>query len=149
MVYGRGAEEVRFCKKNKLNYEVIPGLTAGIAGSSLFSIPLTERNKCNMILFYAGKNGENGFPCIKTVKRVIDAGSPVIIYMGLRNLSQLAKDLMSGGLDEAVPLHILCRISQQTQETFTTALGEVEEFLESKRPDCPSTIIIGKNTGMI
>jgi uroporphyrin-III C-methyltransferase len=41
MVYSRGAEEISFCRKHQLNFEVIPGVTAAMAGASLFTTPLT------------------------------------------------------------------------------------------------------------
>ena len=149
MIYGRGAEEIRFCKKHNLNFEVVPGVTAGIAASSLFSIPLTERMKSNMVLFYSGKKNGDGFPGIEAMKNVLECGSPVIIYMGLNNLPQLANDLEKAGINSVTPIHILCNISQPAQKTFTTSLAEVGEFLRKRNPDCPSTVIIGENASVI
>jgi uroporphyrin-III C-methyltransferase len=52
MIFGRGAEEIRFCIENNLNYEVIPGVTSALGAASLYGIPLTERGKNSMVLFW-------------------------------------------------------------------------------------------------
>lgn len=144
MIYGRGAEEVRFCKTHKLNYEVIPGITAGIAASSLFSVPLTERGKNNMLLFYTGRPANNGFPDVKTMLGVLENGSPVLVYMGLNNLPALADELIGSGVSGSTPVQILSRVSQEDQQQYSTTLNALEGYLKDQQPETPSVIIIGK-----
>ncbi len=144
MIFGRGAEEIRFCKENNLNYEVIPGITAGIAGASLFSVPLTERGKNNMLLFYTGQNKNGGFSEIDSVAKIIQTGSPVLIYMGLGNLPELSEQLQKSGIEASTPVQIQSKISQHAQKNYSTNLGEVESFLQNYSPETPSVIIIGK-----
>jgi uroporphyrin-III C-methyltransferase len=149
MVFGRGAEEIRFCKQHGLNYEVIPGLTAGVAASSLFSLPLTERGKNNMILFYTGQDKGNGFPDLHTIAAVLKNGSPVLVYMGLKTLPELADQLMRNAVDAATPVQVLCKISQEDQVSLSSRLRDIEHLLQDERPPTPTMVIIGKNTGMI
>ena len=149
MIYGRGAEEIRFCKTNNLNYEVIPGITAGIAGASLFSVPLTERGKNNMLLFYTGRNETDGFPQLDTIVGIIKTGSPVVVYMGLNHLPELAKQLLNNGSEPSVPVRIWSKISQNNQRSYSTTLGEVNLFLEKNSPATPSVVVIGKNIAEI
>ncbi|MFB6343274.1 uroporphyrinogen-III C-methyltransferase [Saccharicrinis sp. FJH62] len=149
MVYGRGAEEIRFCKECGLNYEVIPGLTAGVAASSLFSLPLTERGKNNLILFYTGQDKGEGFPDIETTTNVLKNGSPVIVYMGLKTLPLLSPQLVKKGVDPSLPVQILSRISQKDQSHLSTTLADVSTLLSQEDPPTPTLVIIGRNTGMI
>ncbi len=145
MIFGRGAEEIRFCKKHNLNYEVIPGVTAGIAGASLFSVPLTERGKNNQVLFYTGRKGEDGFPGMDAVVKVLGSGSPVIVYMGLNVLPELAQDLSEHGISDSLPVQILSRISQSDQQGYSTTLGKLSSFFQENKPETPSIVIIGEN----
>ncbi|MCG6186865.1 MULTISPECIES: uroporphyrinogen-III C-methyltransferase [Maribellus] len=144
MIFARGAEEIRFCKENNLNYEVIPGITAATAGASIFSIPLTERQKSNMVLFYTACRKEDRFSDINVVADVICSGSPVLIYMGLSCLPELAEKLQDSGVSSSVPVQVLSKISQNTQKSYTTNLGEIETFMETNTPETPSVVIIGK-----
>jgi len=149
MIFGRGAEEVRFCKQHNLNYEVIPGITAGIAGASLTDIPITERGKNGMVLFYTGQRKEEMFTDLDAVVSVLKTGSPVIVYMGLNNLPFLATALCVNGIEKSMPVQILSEISNPGQKHYSTNLGEVKSFLEKNSPEMPATIFIGANTERI
>ena len=149
MVFGRGAEEIRFCKENNLHFEVIPGITAGIAGSSLFNIPLTERNKNNLLLFYTCRKVNDTFPELNALVKILETGAPVVLYMGLIHLADLAKALLNQGIDQSLLVQILSKISQKSQNEYTTSLGDLENFLQHNNPETPSVIVIGKNARKI
>ena len=144
MIFGRGAEEIRFCKENQLNYEVIPGITAGIAAASIFEIPLTEREKNGMALFYTGHRIDGGFTDLNAVVQVLKSGSPVVIYMGLNNLVEFSKSILNAEIDPATTVQILSKVSQSGQTKYSTVLGEVEHFIATEKPATPAMIIIGK-----
>lgn len=145
MIYSRGTEEIRFCQKHNLNFEVIPGITAGIAGAALFHVPLTERGKNNMLLFYTGRKNESGFPEMDSMVKIIRSGSPVIVYMGLNNLVELAERLIKSGVDSLTPVQILSKISQKGQKGYATTLAMAQDFINNNTPETPSTILIGRN----
>jgi uroporphyrin-III C-methyltransferase len=149
MVFARGAEEIRFCRTNNLNFEVIPGITAGFAATSLFNIPVTERGKNNLILFYTATREEGGLGDLEPVAQVIMADSPVIVYMGVNNLPDLATDLAAKGVDSATHVQILSNISQAGQKNWSSTIGNVKEFLKENKPATPSIIIIGKHAELI
>ena len=149
MVFARGAEEIRFCRANNINFEIIPGISAGFAASALFSIPLTERGKSNMILFYTANKENGGFYDVEPLVKVIQTGSPVMVYMGLNNLPKLAEELAGKGIDNATSIQILSNISQAGQKSWSTTFGEVAEFLKENKPETPSVIIIGKHAQQI
>lgn len=149
MIFGRGAEEIRFCKKERLNYEVIPGVTAGIAGASLFDIPLTERNRNGMTLFYTGHRIGGSFSDLPAVVEVLRTGSPVLIYMGLHNLADLSEALIKAGVLETTSVQVLSKVSQEEQKSYETKLNEVSNFLELNNPKTPSVIVIGEHAKRI
>ncbi len=144
MIFGRGAEEIRFCKENHISYEVIPGITAGIAAASLFEIPLTEREKNGMALFYTGHRVDGSFSDLDTVVETLKSDSPVIIYMGLNNLADFSDALLNLGVDKSMPVQILSKVSQPNQKKYSTELDEVRNFLNIENPETPAVIIVGK-----
>ena len=149
MIFGRGAEEIRFCKNNNLNYEVIPGITAGIAASSLFQIPLTERGKNGMALLYTGKRKDGTFSDLNSVVNILGSGSPVIIYMGLNNLPDLSRGLQNENIGGHLPVQMVSKVSQAGQKIYSTTLSGISEFLEKNQPETPCIIIIGENAESI
>lgn len=149
MVFARGAEEIRFCRANLLNFEVIPGITAGLAASALFHIPVTERGKNNMVLFYTATREEGALNELDSVVQVVKSGSTVVVYMGVNSLPDLAADLAAKGVDKETPVLILSNISQAGQKSWSTNIGSVPEFLKENKPETPSIIVIGKHAELI
>ena len=53
-IFGRGAEEALYLKRNRINFEVVPGVTSAIAVPAYAGIPLTERSNNSTVGFIAG-----------------------------------------------------------------------------------------------
>jgi len=145
MIFGRGAEEIRFCIENKLTYEVIPGVTSALGASSLYGIPLTERGKNSMVLFGTGHYCEGDFCDIQSFVSVLKSGSPIIFYMGLNRLIKLSERLVDLGIDREVRIQVLSKVSQPDATAIESTLGAIAELIEREKPPMPALIIIGKN----
>jgi len=145
MIFGRGAEEIRFCIENKLHYEVIPGVTSALGAASLYGIPLTERGKNSMVLFGTGHYSEGDFCDLETFISVLKSGSPIIFFMGLNKLVKLVQRLMDQSVSPEIKVQILSKVSQPDSVAFEGTLGNIAQILEQEKPPMPALIIIGKN----
>ena len=145
MIFGRGAEEIRFCIENGLNYEVIPGVTSALGASSLYGIPLTERGKNSMVLFGTGHYCEGDFCDLETFVSVLKSGSPIIFFMGLSKLVRLAQRLIDQAISPEIKVQILSKVSQPDTVAFEGTLGNIVQLLEIEKPPMPALVIIGKN----
>lgn len=145
MIFGRGAEEIRFCIENQLNYEVIPGVTSALGAASLYGIPLTERGKNSMVLFGTGHYCEGDFCDLETFVSVLKSGSPIIFFMGLNKLVHLAQRLTQNNISPDVKVQVLSKVSQPDSEALDATLGTISQILETRKPAMPALVIIGKN----
>lgn len=145
MIFGRGAEEIRFCIENNLNYEVIPGVTSALGAASLYGIPLTERGKNSMVLFGTGHYCDGDFCDLETFVSVLKSGSPIIFFMGLNKLVKLSERLMDRSVSPEVKVQILSKVSQPGTVAFESTLGKVARLLEIEKPPMPALVIIGRN----
>jgi uroporphyrin-III C-methyltransferase len=145
MIFGRGAEEIRFCIENNLNYEVIPGVTSALGAASLYGIPLTERGKNSMVLFGTGHYCEGDFCDLDSFVSVVNSGSPIIFYMALNKLVKLSQRLIDLGVSSEIKVQILSRVSQADSSVIDGNLSNIAQILETKKPFMPALVIIGKN----
>ncbi len=142
-IFGRGAEELEFCLSENLNVEVVPGITAGLAATTGFHIPLTLRGVNSMVLFYTAHTRSGGFDEIQTVVSVLKTSAPVIVYMGLKNLSDLSAELLRNNVPGETPVQIVSRTGHPDQQIYSTHLSDVGFFLQRHDPPMPAVIIIG------
>ena len=145
MIFGRGAEEIRFCIENGLNYEAIPGVTSALGAASLYGIPLTERGKNSMVLFGTGHYSEGDFCDLETFVSVLKSGSPIIFFMGLNKLVRLAKRLMDKDISPDMKVQILSKVSQADSSAIEATLGDIGKILEFEKPPMPALVIICQN----
>jgi uroporphyrin-III C-methyltransferase len=145
MIFGRGAEEIRFCIEKKLVYEVIPGVTSALGAASMYGIPLTERGKNSMVLFGTGHYCDGDFCDLESFVSVLKSGSPIIFFMGLNKLVQLAKRLTENGIQSEIHVKILSKVSQPGSSIIEATLGSLAQILENEKPAMPALVIIGKN----
>lgn len=145
MIFGRGAEEIRFCIENNLNYEVIPGVTSALGAASLYGIPLTERGKNSMVLFGTGHYKEGDFLDLESFVSVLKSASPIIFFMGLNKLVHLAQRLIENSIAPETKVQILSKVSQPGASSLEGTLGTIAQILKQKKPPMPALVIIGKN----
>jgi uroporphyrin-III C-methyltransferase len=145
MIFGRGAEEIRFCIDNNLNYEAVPGVTSALGAASLYGIPLTERGKNSMVLFGTGHYSNGDFCDLLSFVSVLNSGSPIILYMGLNKLIKLAERLLDSGVSSDVKVQILSKVSQADGSAIENNLSAIAQYLKSEKPPMPALVIMGKN----
>lgn len=145
MIFGRGAEEIRFCIENGLDYEVIPGVTSALAAASLYGIPLTERGKNSMLLFGTGHYCDGEFCDLDSFVSVLNSGSPIIFFMGLNKLVHLSQRLLEQAIPAETWVPVLSKVSQPEAAVLEGTLGTIERILEKEKPPMPALVVIGKN----
>lgn len=142
-IFGRGAEELEFCLSENLNVEVIPGITAGLAAATCFHVPLTLRGINSMVLFYTGHKRNDGFDDIQLVASVLKTNAPVIIYMGLKNLTALSSELLKNNVPADIPVQMISRAGHPDEQIYSSILSEVDAFPARTNLPMPVVIIIG------
>lgn len=145
MIFGRGAEEIRFCIENNLNYEVIPGITSALGAASQYGIPLTERGKNSMVLFGTGSYCEGDFCDLESFVSVLKSGSPIIFFMGLSKLIRLAERLVEQAVSPETKVHILSKVSQPEASAIEGTLATIGSLIELHQPPMPALVVIGRN----
>ena len=96
-VFSWGGEEVSFLEKNGISVEIVPGITSGIAAPSNFGIPLTHREAGSSITFVTGHEDINKDKKTVNWRLLAKSSDGLVIYMGLRNIEFIVKELLLGG----------------------------------------------------
>lgn len=143
LIFGRGIEEARFLKANNINYELIPGITAGLAAANIFSIPLTERLKNSAVLFCTGHTLELGVKQFLDLVNFLKAGNPVVVYMGYHNLEKITTTLIENGISPETGICVASKVSHAEQDHVDGNLISIHSRLKEKPLPSPTVIILG------
>lgn len=131
MVFAHGGEEIEFLKSNGINVKVIPGVSTGIAVSSLTQIPLTLRGIAKSVAFISGHTSEVHLPNTDTL----------VCFMGGSTIHLIAAKAIAEGRDPNTPVALVYNVSLPDQQEFLSTLEILSQSVE-KYPT-PVIIIIG------
>ncbi|WP_419883308.1 uroporphyrinogen-III C-methyltransferase [Peribacillus sp. B-H-3] len=142
-VFGRGGEEAEALAMNGIPFEIIPGITAGIAAPAYAGIPVTHRDYGSSFAFITGhkKNGEKDTHKWEALAKGIDT---LAVYMGVKNLQYIQEKLLEHGKNPETPVAFIHWGTFQEQRTVVTTLCEASETAAKEKVVNPSLIIIGE-----
>ena len=143
-IFGRAAEEIRYLREQQVPYEVVPGLTAGIAAASLTHIPLTERNHSNAVLLCTAHTANYDFEQLDALANMLHTGTTLVMYMGLSNLGRVVETLRAAAGPAAIYVSAISEVSGPGQRLVTALLPDIEAALAEANLPMPVVFIIGK-----
>jgi uroporphyrin-III C-methyltransferase len=142
-VFGRGFEEVRAIKKSGFEPVVISGVSSATAVAESFMIPLIDREYSDSFRTITGHD-------VGILDEVITHYHPrenLVILMGIHNLKEIVKLLLSKGFPSSTPTAILSRGTTQSANKYIATLHDIslesEEFFDSIRAKTPAIIYVG------
>ena len=140
-IFGRGGEEVMALAKDRVLFEVIPGVTAGLGAAAGFGIPLTHRDIATSTLFITGHQCKSAEK--QDWETLSKLNSTLVFYMGVRRLTEIVRGLVKAGKSKDTPIAIVQCVTMIDQKIVTSTLGSILKDLNHNTLITPAIIIIG------
>ncbi|HHT7236653.1 uroporphyrinogen-III C-methyltransferase [Bacillus sp. JJ927] len=142
-VFGRGGEEAEALAKQSIPFEIIPGISAGIAAPAYAGIPVTHRDASASFAVVTGHRKEGAKEEVKweSLAKGVDT---LAVYMGVSNLPYICEQLIKHGKDQSTPAAIIEWGTTSMQRTVTATLGTIVDVAKKEQIQNPSMIVIGE-----
>lgn len=123
-IFGRGGEEAEALVEAGVEWEVVPGISAGVAAASYAGIPLTHRDYASTVAFVTGRDSltkRNG------IDWEITAGvaETLVIFMCAGTIASIARALIENGRAPTTPIAIVRWATYPHQEVYSGTLEEI------------------------
>lgn len=138
LIFGRAGEEMHALRASGVPFEIVPGITAGLASAAAAGIALTDRRIASQVLFTTAHR-EPGKTAVDWAG-LLGSDTTVVIYMPGREYAQLSAALLDAGLDANTPCVVASCASLPAQLLKPTTLGSLGD--EIGLP-APSLLIVG------
>lgn len=142
-VFGRGGEEAWALAQAGLPFEVVPGVTAAIAGAAFAGIPVTHRDFGSTLGLCTG-HGQGDGEADPVDWRALAAMDTVVIYMGVKRLGVVSAALMAAGRAPETPVALVQWASRPSQRTVVTTLVRAVDDAAAAGLGPPVTAIVGE-----
>jgi uroporphyrin-III C-methyltransferase/precorrin-2 dehydrogenase/sirohydrochlorin ferrochelatase len=146
-IFGRGGEEAEALHQAGIAYEIVPGVSAGVAVPAYAGIPLTHRDFTSELVFLTGHE------CVTNPSPVdwthyAKSSATLVIFMGLHNLGPITRQLLEHGRDAHCPVAIIENGTTDTQRTIVAPLANIADEAIAADIQPPALIVIGEVVGL-
>jgi len=143
-VFGRGGEECMTLLDAGIPFEIVPGITAGIAASAYAGIPVTHRHVASSVAFVTGHEDptkENSSIAWEPLVKGVDT---VVFYMGVGNLPAIVENFVRYGRSIDTPVGLVQWGTYPRQRTVTATLKTVVDKVKHEHITPPAIVIVGE-----
>jgi uroporphyrinogen III methyltransferase/synthase len=145
-VFGRGGEEALVCQKAGIRFEVVPGVTSGLAAPAYAGIPVTFRGDASAVALITGHtqstDSDEADTAIDWPALAAFPGT-LVFYMGVRQLERIAERLVAGGRPPSEPVAVIERGTLPGQRTLVATLRDVAARAREEKTRAPAITLVG------
>jgi uroporphyrinogen III methyltransferase/synthase len=142
-VFGRGGEEALALTEAGIPFEVVPGVTSGIAAPAYAGIPVTHRGVSTSVAFVTGhEDPTKGQEDVDW--EVISGGADtLVLYMGVGRLREISASLVSAGRSPETPVAVIRWGTVPEQRTVSGTLEDIADRAAEANLKPPAITVVG------
>ena len=138
-VFGRGSEEAQACVDAGIRFEIVPGISSAIAAPAYAGIPVTHRGDARSFAVLTG-NTKEGSAHYERLSGV----DTLVLLMGVRNLGQIAAELIEAGRSPQTPAATIQWGSTPQQRVVSATLGTIAAEVDRAGLEAPAVTVVGE-----
>jgi uroporphyrinogen III methyltransferase/synthase len=142
-VFGRGGEEALALREAGILYEVVPGVTAGVAAAAYAGIPVTHRGVASAVALVTGHEDPDKPETALDWPALAAFPGTLVFYMGIRQLPNIAESLIAAGRPASEPAAVVERGTLPAQRTVTATLATIARQASGAGVKPPSITVVG------
>jgi uroporphyrinogen III methyltransferase/synthase len=142
-VFGRGGEEAEALAHAGVRFEIVPGVTAGIAAPAYAGIPVTHRDEASAVAFVTAHEDPAKQESALDWAALAAFPGTLVFYMGVRALPALAAALVEHGRGSTEPAAVVERGTLPGQRTVTGTLEQIAMLAQEAGVRAPAITVVG------
>jgi uroporphyrinogen III methyltransferase / synthase len=142
-VFGRGGEEAEVLAAAGVPFEVVPGVTAGVAAPAYAGIPVTHRDAASAVAFVTGHEDPEKPDSALDWDALARFPGTLVFYMGIKRLPLIAERLTAAGRDPGEAAAVIERGTYPGQRAVVDTLGGIAARVEAEEIRAPAITVVG------
>ncbi len=147
-VFGRGGEEAEALREAGVAFEVVPGVTSGVAAPAYAGIPVTHRDLASAVAFVTGHEDPSKDESALDWEALARFPGTLVLYMGVKNLARIAEQLVAAGRPADQPAAVIERGTLPGQRLAAGTLADIAAQVEGAGLRAPAITVIGPAAGL-
>jgi uroporphyrin-III C-methyltransferase len=140
-IFGRGGEEAEALDRAGVQWEVVNGITSGLAAASAAGVPLTHREHSQGVIFVTAHAAAGKEPDWAALAK---SGMTLVVYMGVARCEAVQSALILGGLPRSTPVLVVQDASLPRERQLRTILSRLADDVIAHDIESPAVMVIGE-----
>lgn len=142
-IFGRGGEEALALLDAALPFEVVPGVTSGVAAPAYAGIPVTHRGVSTSVAFVTGhEDPTKGYQDVDW-SSLANGADTLVLYMGIGRLREISNELIAAGKNPDTPAACVRWGTLPEQQTVTGTLQNIADRVSEANLKPPAITVVG------
>jgi uroporphyrinogen III methyltransferase/synthase len=142
-VFGRGGEEALALRAAGIPFEVVPGVTAGVAAAAYAGIPVTHRGRASAVALVTGHEDPDKDETALDWQALAAFPGTLVFYMGIRALPRIAQALIAAGRSAEEAAVVVERGTLPGQRTVRATLATIAQRAREQGVRAPAITLVG------
>ncbi len=142
LVFGRMAEEQQALIAQGIPFEIVPGVSSGLAAGSYTGIPLTHRELASAVALVTGQECHAKAGDSLDYEALARFPGTLVFYMGVTTAAHWSAALIRAGKPAETPVAIVRKCTLPEQRTIRCRLDQLGERLRHPSPVRPPAVVI-------
>jgi len=140
-LFGRAGEEIAALEAAGIAFEIVPGVTAGLAAAAMLKSSLTHREHAHGVAFITAHGAEGAeIPW----QALAQGALTLVVYMGVSRAASLQASLLAGGLRADTPVIAVENASRPNVRSVCTTVAAMTETFARHTLQSPAVLVIGE-----
>ena len=141
LMFGRGGEEAEALERAGVAYEIVNGITAGLAAATSAGVPLTHRSFGHGVAFITAHGAGEQEPDWSALAK---SGLTLVVYMGVARCGNLQMRLILAGMLPTTPVAVIENATLPRERRLRTTLGRLAHDIAAHELQSPAIMVIGE-----
>ncbi len=147
-VFGRGGEEAEALRAAGVPFEVVPGVSAGVAAPAYAGIPVTHRDLASAVAFVTGHEDPSKPESALDWGALAAFPGTLVIYMGVGQMGSIAERLIAGGRPASEPAAVIERGTLPGQRVVLGTVSSIAAAAAAADVRAPAIALFGPVAGL-
>jgi uroporphyrinogen III methyltransferase/synthase len=143
-IFGKVVEEAAALAEAGIDFEIVPGITAGIAVGAYAGMAPTDREHNSQVIFVTGQEAEGKQKSSIDWHLLAGFSGTIIFYMAMSNLDFIADELIKNGMNQKTPAAAVADVSLPSQRVVTAPIADISEECRRQKIGPPAIVVIGR-----
>ncbi len=142
-VFGRGGEEAQALAAAGVPFEVVPGITSGVAAPAYAGVPVTHRDDASAVALVTGHEDPLKPESALDWDALATFPGTLVLYMGVGRLADIAARLVEAGRSPDEPVAVVERGTLPGQRAVSGRLSDIAERVKEGGLRPPAITVVG------